>query len=106
MPMWRVPAATWFYFSPTMPTASKAPSSLTVESCSGDLVKTSLSGSSHMTWRLGGGKIKDVQVSGIWLALQLRQNFGNVMKRVRGDIGETHRLSAGKSGGETRPKKD
>ena len=79
--------------------------SLTVESCSGDLVKTSLSGSSQMTWRLGGGKIKDVQVSGIWLALQLRQNFGNVMKRVRGDVGELIDYLSAK-GGETRGKKN
>ena len=59
---------------------------LTIESCDGNLVQTSLDGRSKMSWRLSGGRIRDVSVSGMWLALQLRSKFTDIVRRNHGDI--------------------
>jgi ABC-type transporter MlaC component len=53
---------------------------LKVESCAGDLVKTS-AGSTKLVWRVSGGKIRDVQASGIWLANQMRSKFVAEIRR-------------------------
>jgi ABC-type transporter MlaC component len=78
---------------------------LTIASCEGNIVKTSVNGGSDMTWRVAGGRIKDVQVSGIWLTLQLRQNFSSIIKRERGVTGLLDYL-ARKSLAEARPKQN
>jgi ABC-type transporter MlaC component len=57
---------------------------LTIESCRGNLVETSLAGRSRMVWRLSGRRIGDVQVSGVWLALQLRSKFTGIIRRNGG----------------------
>ena len=62
------------------------PSKLRIDGCGGNLVKTSLEGRSTMLWRLAGGRILDVQVSGVWLALELRSKFTDILRRNRGEI--------------------
>jgi ABC-type transporter MlaC component len=59
---------------------------LVIESCRGNLVETSLEGRSRMVWRVSGSRISDVQVSGIWLAPQLRSKFTGIIRRNNGDI--------------------
>lgn len=61
---------------------------LTIEACDGNLVATSLNGRSKVLWRLSGGRIRDVSVSGVWLAIQLRSTFTDIIRRNRGDIGK------------------
>lgn len=68
-------------------TSFRSSRDLIIESCKGNLVETSLGGRSKMVWRLSGGRIRDVRVSGVWLALQLRSKFTGVIRRNRGDIG-------------------
>jgi ABC-type transporter MlaC component len=58
---------------------------LVIEVCNGNIVETSLDGRSRMVWRLSGGRIRDVQVSGVWLALQLRSKFTGILRRNDGD---------------------
>ena len=59
---------------------------LTVEKCNGNLVETSLGGRSRMLWRLSGGRIRDVRVSGVWLGIQLRSKFTEIIRRNDGDV--------------------
>jgi phospholipid transport system substrate-binding protein len=59
---------------------------LTIESCKGNLVETSLDGRSTMLWRLSGRRIKDVRVNGIWLTIQLRSKFTDVIRRNDGSV--------------------
>jgi MlaC protein len=59
---------------------------LTIETCNGNLVETSLDGRSRMMWRLSGGRIRDVRVSGIWLAIQLRSKFTGIIRKNHGDV--------------------
>jgi len=53
---------------------------LKIDSCAGDLIKTS-AGSSKLVWRVSGGRIRDVQASGIWLANQMRAKFVSEIRR-------------------------
>jgi ABC-type transporter MlaC component len=53
---------------------------LKVDSCAGDLVKTT-AGSSKLVWRVSGGRIRDVQAGGIWLANQMRSKFVAEIRR-------------------------
>ena len=53
---------------------------LKVDSCAGDLVKTT-AGSAKLVWRVSGGRIRDVQASGIWLANQMRAKFVAEIRR-------------------------
>jgi phospholipid transport system substrate-binding protein len=66
--------------------AFKNSQKLTIDSCDGNLVKTSFEGRSRVVWRLSGGRIADVQVSGVWLALQLRSKFTSIVRRNNGDV--------------------
>jgi phospholipid transport system substrate-binding protein len=59
---------------------------LVIESCRGTLVETSLEGRSRMVWRVSGGRIRDVQVSGVWLSLQLRSKFTGIIRRNSGRV--------------------
>lgn len=59
---------------------------LMVENCKGNLVETSLGGRSRMLWRVSGGRIRDVRVGGVWLAIQLRSKFTGIIRRNHGDI--------------------
>jgi ABC-type transporter MlaC component len=53
---------------------------LKIDSCAGDLVKTT-AGSNNLVWKISGGKIRDVQISGIWLANQMRSKFVSEIRR-------------------------
>jgi ABC-type transporter MlaC component len=57
-----------------------------IDTCRGNLVETSFEGRSRMVWRVSGGRISDVQVSGVWLALQLRSKFTGIIRRNNGDV--------------------
>jgi ABC-type transporter MlaC component len=57
-----------------------------IDNCRGNLVETSFEGRSRMVWRVSGGRISDVQVSGIWLALELRSKFTGIIRRNHGDV--------------------
>jgi ABC-type transporter MlaC component len=61
-------------------------SDLQIESCRGHLVETSFSGGSGMVWRVSGGQVEDVRVSGVWLALQLRQKFTGIIRQNHDDV--------------------
>ena len=39
-----------------------------------------------MLWRLSGGRVQDVRVNGIWLAIQLRSKITGIIHRNRDDI--------------------
>jgi ABC-type transporter MlaC component len=64
----------------------KSSPNLTIETCDGNLVETSLDGRSKMLWRLSGARVRDVRVSGVWLALELRSKFTDIVRRNHGDI--------------------
>jgi phospholipid transport system substrate-binding protein len=38
-------------------------------------------------WRITSGRVSDVKVRGIWLSLQLKKRFTDILKRTRGDFG-------------------
>jgi hypothetical protein len=59
---------------------------LMIESFSGSLVETSINGESKILWRVSGGRVQDVRISGVWLALQLRSKFTGIITRSRGDV--------------------
>jgi ABC-type transporter MlaC component len=63
-------------------------SGLTVQSCKDNLVQTALSEGFSITSRVSGDRIQDVRLSGFWLALELRAQFTNIIKRERGDVGD------------------
>ena len=66
--------------------AFKNSQNLTIDSCDGGLAGTSLNGQSRMLWRLSGGRIRDVQVSGVWLGLELRSKFTEILRRNGGNV--------------------
>ncbi len=57
-----------------------------INDCRGNLVETSFEGRSRIVWRVSRGRISDVQVSGVWLALQLRSKFTEIIRRNHGDV--------------------
>jgi MlaC protein len=59
---------------------------LVIENCRGNVVETSLDGQSSMVWRLSGGRIRDVRISGVWLAIQLRSKFTGIIRRNNGSV--------------------
>lgn len=43
----------------------------------------------QVRWRIvGGGQVGDINVRGVWLSLQLKKRFTDVLKRSKGDFGE------------------
>jgi phospholipid transport system substrate-binding protein len=61
-------------------------SNLAIETCNGSLVGSSLDGRSKVIWRLSGGRIEDVSLDGVWLALELRSKFTDIIRRNHGDV--------------------
>jgi ABC-type transporter MlaC component len=39
-----------------------------------------------VSWRVTGGRVSDVKVKGIWLSLQLKKRFTDILKRTKGDF--------------------
>ena len=63
---------------------------LVIEDCfkqNGATMVKSRFGSTHVTWRVDGRRISDVNVEGIWLAARLRSTFVRVLRRAGGDFG-------------------
>jgi phospholipid transport system substrate-binding protein len=58
---------------------------LEIESCRGGLIQSS-AGGSEVVWRVSNGRVRDVRAGGVWLAVQLRTKFVNVIRRGGGDI--------------------
>ena len=61
-------------------------SDLQIQSCRGHLVETSFSGGSGIVWRISGGHVEDMRVSGVWLALELRQKFTDIIRQNHDDF--------------------
>jgi ABC-type transporter MlaC component len=80
-------------------------SKLTIESCKGNLVTTSFKGGSNIVWRVSGDQIADVQVSGFWLTLALRDKFANIVRQNHGYVSSLLDFLARQAPSETRQKK-
>jgi ABC-type transporter MlaC component len=80
-------------------------SKLTIESCKGNLVTTSFKGGSNIIWRVSGTRIDDVQVSGFWLTLALRDKFANVVRQNHGYVSSLLDFLARQAPAEARQKK-
>jgi phospholipid transport system substrate-binding protein len=64
----------------------KTSAKVVIERCDGNLVETSLNGRSRMLWRVSGGRVQDLRVEGVWLGLQLRSKFVDIIRRNNGDV--------------------
>ncbi len=58
-----------------------------ITTCSGNLVTATANGGKKVMFRVGGGRVQDVNVSSVWLAGQMRSTFVGVLNRNNGDIG-------------------
>jgi phospholipid transport system substrate-binding protein len=61
-------------------------SGMKVTTCKGNLVTVSSNGGRKIIFRVGGGRVQDVNVSSVWLAGQMRSTFVGVLNRNNGDI--------------------
>jgi ABC-type transporter MlaC component len=59
---------------------------LKITSCSGNIVNATANGGRKVIFRVGGGRVQDVNVSSVWLAGQMRSTFVGVLNRNNGDI--------------------
>jgi phospholipid transport system substrate-binding protein len=41
----------------------------------------------EVRWRVTSGRISDIKVRGIWLSLQLKKRFTDILRRTKGDFG-------------------
>jgi ABC-type transporter MlaC component len=57
-----------------------------VTTCNGNLVTVSSDGGRKIIFRVGSGRVQDVNVSSVWLAGQMRSTFVGVLNRNNGDI--------------------
>jgi ABC-type transporter MlaC component len=57
-----------------------------VTTCKGNLVTVTANGGRKLIFRVGGGRVQDVNVSSVWLAGQMRSTFVGVLNRNNGDI--------------------
>jgi len=56
-------------------------SMLSIKSCKGQIVETSVKGGEDLIWRVSGSQVQDVKVSGFWLTIQLRKKFTDVIRQ-------------------------
>jgi ABC-type transporter MlaC component len=61
-------------------------SGMKITTCSGNLVTATANGGKKVIFRIGGGRVQDVNVSSVWLAGQMRSTFVGVLNRNNGDI--------------------
>lgn len=59
---------------------------LKITTCSGNTVTATANGGRKIMFRVGGGRVQDVNVSSVWLAGQMRSTFVGVLNRNNGDI--------------------
>jgi ABC-type transporter MlaC component len=57
-----------------------------ITTCSGNTVTATAAGGRKIMFRVGGGRVQDVNVSSVWLAGQMRSTFVGVLNRNNGDI--------------------
>lgn len=57
-----------------------------ITNCSGNTVTATAAGGRKVIFRVGGGRVQDVNVSSVWLAGQMRSSFVGVLNRNNGDI--------------------
>jgi hypothetical protein len=57
-----------------------------ITTCNGNLVTVTSNGGRKIIFRVGGGRVQDVNVSSVWLAGQMRSTFVGVINRNNGDI--------------------
>jgi ABC-type transporter MlaC component len=57
-----------------------------ITTCSGNIVTATANGGRKIIFRVGGGRVQDVNVSSVWLAGQMRSTFVGVLNRNNGDI--------------------
>jgi ABC-type transporter MlaC component len=57
-----------------------------ITTCSGNTVTATASGGRKIIFRVGGGRVQDVNVSSVWLAGQMRSTFVGVLNKNNGDI--------------------
>lgn len=57
-----------------------------VTTCQGNLVTVTANGGRKIIFRVGGGRVQDVNVSSVWLAGQMRTTFVGVLNRNNGNI--------------------
>jgi ABC-type transporter MlaC component len=61
-------------------------SGLKITTCSGNVVTATASSGKKIMFRVGGGRVQDVNVSSVWLAGQMRSTFVGVINRNNGDM--------------------
>lgn len=61
-------------------------SGMKVTTCKGNLVTVTANGGRKIIFRVGGGRVQDVNVSSVWLVGQMRSTFVGVLNRNNGDI--------------------
>lgn len=57
-----------------------------IVSCSGNTITVSANGGRKIIFRVDGGRVRDVNVSSVWLAGQMRSTFVRVINRNNGDV--------------------
>jgi ABC-type transporter MlaC component len=61
-------------------------SGMRVVSCSGSTITATANGGRKIIFRVAGGRVRDVNVSSIWLASQMRSKFVSVINRNNGSV--------------------
>ena len=61
-------------------------SGMKITNCSGNVVTATANGGRKIVFRVGGGRLQDVNVSSVWLASQMRSSFVGYLNRNNGDI--------------------
>jgi ABC-type transporter MlaC component len=57
-----------------------------ISTCNGNMVTATAAGGRKIIFRVGGGRLQDVNVSSVWLVGQMRSTFVGVLNRNNGDI--------------------
>jgi ABC-type transporter MlaC component len=57
-----------------------------ITTCNGNIVTATAGGGRKIIFRVGSGRVQDVNVSSVWLAGQMRSTFVGVINRNNGDI--------------------
>jgi ABC-type transporter MlaC component len=57
-----------------------------ITTCSANIVSATANGGRKIMFRVGGGRVQDVNVSSVWLVGQMRSTFVGVINRNNGDI--------------------
>ncbi len=59
---------------------------LRIVSCSGSTITAEANGGRKIIFRVDGGRLRDVNVSSVWLAGQMRSTFVGIINRNNGDV--------------------